>query len=29
VTNRREASRMFRGWADTLIAFLDQHYTKK
>lgn len=29
VTNRQEASRMFRGWADTLIAFLDQHYTKK
>jgi hypothetical protein len=29
VTNRAEASRMFRGWADTLIAFLDKHYTKK
>ncbi len=29
VTNRQEASRMFRGWANTLIAFLDQHYMKK
>ena len=29
VTNRAEASRMFRGWANTLIAFLDKHYTKK
>jgi hypothetical protein len=29
VTNRAEASRMFRGWADTLTAFLDQHYMKK
>lgn len=29
VTNRQEASRMFRGWANTLVAFLDKHYTKK
>jgi len=29
VTNRQEATRMFRGWADTLVAFLDKHYTKK
>jgi hypothetical protein len=29
VTNRAEASRMFRGWANTLVAFLDKHYTKK
>lgn len=28
VTNRAEASRMFRRWADTLRDFLDKHYTK-
>ena len=26
VTNRSDASRVFRGWADRLIQFLDQHY---
>ena len=29
VTNSAEARRMFRGWADTLRAFLDQHYSSK
>ncbi len=28
VTNMAEARRMFRGWADVLRDFLDQHYTK-
>jgi hypothetical protein len=28
VTNRSDARREFRAWADTLIAFLDQHYIK-
>ena len=29
VTNSSDARRMFRGWADTLRAFLDQHYGSK
>ena len=27
VTNVAEARRMFGRWADTLVAFLDSHYT--
>jgi hypothetical protein len=29
VTNHQEGRRMFRGWADTLTGFLNQHYMKK
>ena len=29
VTNTADARRMFRGWADTLRAFLDQYYSSK
>lgn len=29
VTNLADARRMMGGWADTLVAFLDRHYTKK
>ena len=29
ITNSADARRMFRGWADTLRAFLDQHYSNK
>jgi len=29
VTNSAEARRIFRGWADTLRTFLDQHYSSK
>ena len=28
VTNRADARRMFRAWADMLVAFLDKHYVK-
>jgi hypothetical protein len=29
VTNTAEARRMFQRWADTLVSFLEKHYTKE